>query len=274
MITGEMLMRRLIVSSPANRHFKEAMNVGKRRPESRDIFLAEGVHLVEMALGADLQISRVFVSSRFMNEGHAVDLLNRLSDRAVYIIELADHLFSRLADTETPQGIIAEVRILQKPLHAVSVRAIPFIVVIDGVQDPGNLGSIIRTADAAGADAVIVLPGSCDPFMQKTVRSTAGSIFNLPVVSADAAGLISWFREKEILLAGTALSAKTDIYEVDLRRPVGLAFGNEAHGLGEEIMSAADMVLRLPMRGKAESLNVAAAAAVCLYEVLRQRMKS
>jgi len=145
------------------------------------------------------------------------------------------------------------------------------IVVIDEIQDPGNLGTIIRTADAAGTDAVFLLPGTCDAFMPKVIRATAGSIFHVPLVSAESDVLMAWLREKKILLAITAADAEEDIYSADLSVPLAIVFGNEARGVSSRMKKAADRSLRIPIFGKAESLNVATSAAICLYEVVRQR---
>ncbi len=170
------------------------------------------------------------------------------------------------------------VLLLYLPAESLSLEdlrpvAPALIVVIDGVQDPGNLGAIIRTSDAAAADAVILLPGTCDAFMQKTIRSTAGSIFNIPVIHADLQALLQWLRLNEIKLAVTSLDSARTVFEERLEGPLALVFGNEAHGVSKEIRSAADLLLKIPIYGHAESLNVASAAAVCLYEAVRQRMK-
>ena len=149
----------------------------------------------------------------------------------------------------------------------------PLLVVSDGIQDPGNLGTIIRTADAAGADGVVILPGTCDVYMQKTIRATAGSLFNIPVTHAAVDELLDWLRAHKINLAVTASGAEKSFFEADLNKPVAFVFGNEAQGVQEDLKRAADMVLSVPIYGKAESLNVAASAAVCLYEAVRQRRK-
>ncbi|MDO9288788.1 MAG: RNA methyltransferase, partial [Thermodesulfovibrionales bacterium] len=150
-------------------------------------------------------------------------------------------------------------------------KSIPLIVIVEGVQEPGNLGTIIRTADAAGADAVIILEGTCDAFSQKTIRATAGSIFNIPIVYAETDKLLEWLKAKKISLAATSLDAKKSIFNTDLKKPLAFVFGNEAHGVSAEIKKNADVILKIPIFGKAESLNVSASAAICLYEAVRQR---
>ena len=209
----------------------------------------------------------------FYQKRNGQQLLKRLSKHTKNIFEVSEHIIARLADTETTQGIIAVAACRSLSLEDLRPGAPALLVVVDGVQDPGNLGTIIRTSDAAAADAVVLLPGTCDAFMQKTVRSTAGSIFNIPVIDADLQALLQWLRLNKIKLAVTSLDSDKTIFEERLEGPLALVFGNEAHGVSEEIKSAADLLLKIPIFGHAESLNVAAAAAVCIYEAVRQRSK-
>ena len=143
---------------------------------------------------------------------------------------------------------------------------------VDGVQEPGNLGTIIRTSDAVGADAVIMLKGTCDAFMQKTIRATAGSIFNIPIIYSGTDKFLEWLKLNGIMLVATALDSGKSAFDAGLENPIAFVFGNEAHGVSSEIKKKADLILKIPIYGKAESLNVSASAAVCLYEAVRQRL--
>ncbi|MBI5212745.1 MAG: RNA methyltransferase, partial [Nitrospirae bacterium] len=173
----------------------------------------------------------------------------------------------------TPQGIIAVVSYESIGLNEISFRDIPFLVVCDGIQDPGNLGTIIRASDAAGADAVIILPGTCDAFMQKTIRATAGSLFNIPIIHAEPQMLFDFIDSRNIEMYAADVHAKTSIYEADFKKPAAVAFGNEAHGVSGKMLKKA-RGLKIPIIGKAESLNVAMSASICLYEIVRQRSDS
>jgi TrmH family RNA methyltransferase len=243
------------ISSHSNIKIKEVLDIRRRKSRTENAsFIIEGPHLIEMALGADIPIKEVFISEAFGRKKEAQKLLKQLSKHATRIFEVTDAVFHKLAETETPQGIIAVAACSPLSLNHLRVKSNALLVVSDGIQDPGNLGTIIRTADAAGADAVISLPGTCDAFMQKTIRATAGSLFNIPIAHASVDELIAWLRAHKINLAVTAADAEKSLFEARLDRPVALVFGNEAHGIQDDLRRAADIMLR-PEYGKAESLN-------------------
>ncbi|MGC2063416.1 MAG: RNA methyltransferase [Thermodesulfovibrionales bacterium] len=265
-------MKCLRITSSANPHIREMLSILRRRTEAGDrFFLIEGIHLVEMALDADAAIKEVFFTTQFDAKEEGVRLLNRLAAGGIRLVEVTGQIMSRLTDTETPQGIVAVVRHQAKRLGDLRLSSRPLLVVLDRIQDPGNLGTIIRTSDAASAAAVLLLPSTCDPFMQKTIRSTAGSIFNIPVIQAGLDELTAFLGLAEVKLAVASADAPSSLYEADLSGPIALVFGNEAQGVSSEVKEAADLSFRVPIIGKAESLNVATAAAVCVYEAVRQR---
>ncbi|MDI6801344.1 MAG: RNA methyltransferase [Thermodesulfovibrionales bacterium] len=266
-------MRFIKITSPANPLIKETLKIKEKRMRYRhEAFLIEGQHLLEAALAASsVEIKRVFFTEGFLSKKEGQRLLRQISKRDIQLIETSKHILSRLADTETPQGIIATVSIKPIGLEEIRFRDVPSLAICDGIQDPGNLGAIIRISDVAGADAVIILPGTCDVFMPKTIRATAGSLFNIPIVYSEIDALIGYLRDRNIRLYSSDAHAKALIYESDFRQPVAIAFGNEAHGVSEPMLKNAAAVFKIPIIGKAESLNVAMAASICLYEVVRQR---
>lgn len=260
-------MRHIKITSLSSPLIKEAIKEKKNRRQN-NIFI-EGLRLLETAVDSGGEINRVFYTKTFKSENEK--FLSQISRKSNDLIETTDNILSRLSDTETPQGIVAIASYMPFQLHELKLKTMPLLVVADGIQDPGNLGTIIRTSDAAGADAVIVLQGTCDVFMPKAIRSTAGSIFNIPVVYSDRDDLIRWLKEKQISLFVTDVIASETVYDLDLSRPLAFVFGNEAHGASEGIKDKADAVLSIPILGRAESLNVASSAAICLYEAVRQR---
>jgi TrmH family RNA methyltransferase len=239
------------ITSSSNPKIKEVMDIKRRKSRAEHAsFIIEGPHLVAMALAADTSISEVFFTEDFGKKEEGQRTLRQLSKCTDRIYEVADHLLHKLAETETPQGILAVATHSPLPLNGLRLRDNPLLVVSDGIQDPGNLGTIIRTADAAGADGVVILPGTCDAYMQKTIRATAGSLFNIPVIHTTADEFLDWLRKHKIHLAVTATDAAYSFFEADLGRPVALVFGNEAHGVQEDLKRAADMVLRIPISGR------------------------
>lgn len=261
-------MKYIKITSASNPLIRAALK-GKKDLQPGCLFI-EGQNLIETAVASGAEMGTVFFTGDY-KAGHA-SLLRRLAERASCLIETTEKALSRLCDTETPQGIAATASIKTYSLNEVPFKKNPLMAVCDGIQDPGNLGAIIRTSDAAGADAVIILPESCNAFMPKVVRSTAGSIFNIPIVFSDAEMLSDWAAERKITLAATAADAPRTIFDADLRMPLVLVFGSEADGVGEKIKKSAQLSISIPIFGRAESLNVAASAAICLYEAVRQRM--
>ena len=262
-------MRYTKITSAANQQIKDILQIREKRAKFRHTaFLIEGTHLVEMALNAQVRIKEVFATEEFINAKEHQGMFKKIT---APVFEVSGQILKKITDTETPQGIVAVAVYELGTLNTLSFKAAPLLVVLDAIQDPGNLGTIIRTADAAGADAVILMPGSCDAFMPKVIRATAGSIFNLPVVYAEPDTLSDWLGEKKIPLSVTAADAGKTVFETDLRGGIAVAFGNEAHGVSDQLRRAADLSFSIPILGRAESLNVATSAAICLYEVVRQR---
>ncbi len=260
-------MRYKKITSTSNPLVREIVKGQKGR--TADSLIVEGRRLIETALEAKSGIGKVFFTGAFKSGNEA--FLTQLGEESAQLIETSAHVLSKLADTEAPQGIVAEIPYKSRGLRELSVGADPLVVVCDGVSDPGNLGTIIRTADAAGADAVVLTPGTCDPFLPKGIRATAGSIFHLPVFFSEPAALAEWLGNKSICLVISDVSAPVSVFDADMRRPLAIVLGNEAAGVSEYLRRRGEVTVRIPMPGKAQSLNVAVSAAIFLYEAVRQR---
>jgi TrmH family RNA methyltransferase len=186
------------------------------------------------------------------------------------VVELAAGVLERVADTVTPQPVLAVVPFVDVPLE--SARNATFLVVCVDVRDPGNAGTILRSAEAAGADAVICTDGSVDLYNPKTVRASAGSLFHVRVVvGGGAVDVLDTIGDWGVSRLGTMAHGGTDYTACDLARPVAIVLGNEANGLPAEVASRLDQVVTIPMVGRSESLNVGMAAAVLCFETARQR---
>lgn len=218
-------------------------------------FLAEGPNLVEAAL------RRGLVDEVFATEDAAARFAALLDGAPVHLV--TERAAKLLSDTVTPVGLVAVCR-----LPAAELPLSPRLVAVAvETSDPGNAGTVIRLADAMGADAVVLAGNSVDPYNPKCLRASAGSIFSLPVVEApDTAALISLLRAAGLSVLATTLDGEVSLDDVSLAGPTAWLFGPEAHGLSPSVASLADARVSIPMAGSAESLNVAAAAAICLYQ--------
>lgn len=241
-----------------------ALHTARGRSEA-GLFVVEGPQGVREALAFDARIDTVFVTPEAA--GRWADLVETARDRDAAVLGAVDTVISAMAETATPQGILAVCAIPQARIADIVQGSGP-VVLLDQIADPGNAGTIIRTADAVGAAGVILTPGGVDPYNGKCVRATAGSIFHLPVVTGlDLPEVVGALREAGIPVIAATGDGSLDLLDWIGRAPARLcwAFGSEAHGVGDDLRGLADAAVRIPMPGRAESLNVASAAAVCLY---------
>ncbi len=265
-------MEFLRISSAVNPRVKEAVRIRERRlTEEQNLLVIEGRRIIETALEAGVDIREVFFTDRFGSQKEGRAILNSIRGKGANIFAVAEHVLNKITDTETPQGVVAIASYKIFSLDSLPLKKNALYAVADGVREPGNLGTIIRTADAAGVAAAIILEGTCDVFMPKVIRATAGSIFNIPIARATERYFLKWLRSRKVLLAAASADAATSVFDAELTGPAAFVFGNEAHGVSKAIKDAADLSLKIPIYGKAESLNVATSAAVCLYEAARQR---
>jgi TrmH family RNA methyltransferase len=222
------------------------------------------------ALAAGAEVEAVFMGAEGQESPAVVEAVASAQGRGIRIFELGPGVVEKVADTVTPQPLLAIVRTPVATLD--DLAGASFVVVCVDVRDPGNAGAVIRSADAAGADGVICCAGTVDPFNPKTVRASAGSVLHLPVVAGDDAGTVLDALKARGLRCLAAVAHGGETYtEVDLVGPLALVLGNEASGLPNNLGALIDHDLTIPMAGKAESLNVSMAAAVLCFEVRRAR---
>jgi len=237
---------------------------------SERTLVVEGAELLSVALDAGAPVEAVYVAPEGRSSRATTDVVDRAFARGVRIFDLAPGVVERIADTVTPQPLLAVVGYVPAALE--DAREAAAVVVFVDVRDPGNAGTMIRTADAAGIDAAICCDGTVDPTNPKTVRASAGSLFHLPVVAGgDPAAVVETLREWGFATVGSTVRDGVDYAEFDWSRRVALVFGNEASGLDASLLDRLDGNVSIPMAGGAESLNVSVAAAVLCFEVLRQR---
>lgn len=230
-------------------------------------FLIEGVHLVQEALASGADVETVLFS---LERGLPAEL-DREAHLQLEWVAVSESVLNRCTDAQTPQSVVGIVRKSAEMAEALLARSGGLVVVVDGVQDPGNLGTIIRSADAVGAAGIVLGKGTVDLYNPKTVRSTMGSLFHVPIVESDLVPLLAEAKRRNIRLMGTSLQASRNCFESDMTGDLWIIVGNEGGGVSREVAALADEQVMIPMRGGSESLNVAMAATVLLYESFRQR---
>ncbi|HYH79565.1 MAG TPA: RNA methyltransferase [Longimicrobium sp.] len=244
-----------------------ALSLRKHR-EAEGLFLAEGVRAVEDLAASPLALRLVAVSSSLGDAERGHLLLQALEAKGVPLRVADDRELRALAGTEHPQGVLAAAETPRHTLASLAVDAEPAVIlVLDAVRDPGNFGTLVRTAEALGAAGVVALPGTVDPWNAKSVRAAMGSSFRLPIVAAGWEELAPWLAERGIAAIAAVVGA--DPLPAPPPGRVALVLGNEGAGVGEQTLAHAAARAGVPIRGRAESLNVAAAGAILLYELLR-----
>ncbi|MDI9456596.1 MAG: RNA methyltransferase [Bacillota bacterium] len=260
------------ISSSNNASIKEYRRLAGSRKYRRSAgkLALEGPHLVKEALATGLLPEVVFVTRSFLDSGGEKILSVLPGGTRQYL--LSPSLFAGLAHTETPQEVAAIVPFREPGATALLSRPLTLVLILDCLQDPGNMGTIIRTAAAAGVEALFYSRGCVDPYNPKALRSTAGALFHLPLaVVEDPRQLVKLLQHGGMTIVAAQPQAGQCYWEVDYRRKTGLLIGSESRGLSPGLIAAADFSVFIPQFSSLDSLNAAIAAAVIIYEALRQR---
>jgi RNA methyltransferase, TrmH family len=255
-----------VISSTKNPKVAAAVRLHKRAMREEDRrFLVEGAQGVHEALAeSPPALQRLFVE----DDLHELAILAR--EHGVDVVHAASAVLGRLTSTVTPQGLVGVAPFVDVPLEALAPSGC--VAVLHEVRDPGNAGTILRSADAAGATGVVFTASSVDPYNPKTIRASAGSVFHVPVVrGATTPAAVASLREDGFRILAMDAAGDESLYATDVQRPIAFVFGNEASGLPDEVVRLADASVRVPHAGRAESLNLAAAATVCLFDWARRR---
>lgn len=231
-------------------------------------FIVEGFRFVDEALKSGFKIPYLFVSQGAANNDSYLNLLNIITDETkAYMV--TDAIIKEISDTETPQGIVAVVKMGE---YSFETKKNGFYVLVDKIQDPGNMGTIIRTSHAAGALGVIYTKGTVDVYNEKTLRSTMGSIFHIPLIEDNDLSILKELKLKGFKLIVSSLETSKNFFEEDLTCNLIVCIGNEGNGVSHEVYSLSDEKVKIPMPGKAESLNASVAAGIMIYEIVRQNL--
>ena len=262
-----------VITSRQNSLVKLVRGLSSRRArEAEGIFVIEGHKVIHEALSSGVSPEKIIVSRRALEHQMVTELVNS-PDLNSEVIAVSDEVMEYMSEIDTPPGLLGLVRMPEAGLIALKTGPRALLVIIDGVQDPGNVGTIIRAADAFGADAVVTTVGCADIYNGKVLRAAMGSVFHLPVVrDAEPAELQELLKDRGITVAATSPGDNAiSLSEARLAWPLAVVFGSEARGVSPEFREAAGILVKIPMPGRAESLNVAVAAGITLYEACRQR---
>ncbi len=246
----------------------------RKHREDRGLFFIEGTRFVEEAVKEKTRIQKLFISDELYESGAAEGLLSDRYNIGYEIYILAKKLFKEISDTENPQGILAVIESDYFPIGRLLSGEISFLVLLDSIQDPGNMGTIIRTADAAGVQGIIASKGCVDPYNPKVLRATMGSVFHIPVcLSADLAQTALTLKARGFKIYASHPEGSADYFDIPSWTNSAVVIGNEANGISDDVARCADLLVKIPMAGRAESLNASVAGALLMYEALRNKIK-
>lgn len=248
----------------------------RNRPDRDDsqVVLAEGYRALVRALAGGYPLKEIFVCPECFppEKHHEEELLAQWAARGARLIRVAPLPFEKMCYRDRPEGLLGVGPQLHRGLEALKPAKNPFYLVAEQIEKPGNLGTIMRSSDAVGVDGLILCDSRTDLFNPNVVRASTGNLFTLPVAEATTRETIPWLKKKGVKILATSPHADPLYTQVDLTVPVAVAVGAEQYGLTKPWIEQADLVVRLPMMGEADSLNVSTATSILLYEVLRQRL--
>jgi TrmH family RNA methyltransferase len=261
-----------LISSLQNPRIKQLVRLRDRRPrDEAGVFLVEGYREIRRALEKKVPLAELYYSPAWFLGENEPDLIASAQAAGARLFELSKDTFAKVAYRERPDGLLAVAPQWRKTLDDLVLPPVPFLLVVEAIEKPGNLGTILRSADAAGCQGVIVCDPVTDLFNPNVVRASTGVLFSVPCVVEQSSTVLAWLRGRGIRSIATTPAATTLYSSADLRGPLAIVMGSEQYGLSEFWLTHADLPVRIPMAGQADSLNVAMATIITLFEAVRQR---
>jgi RNA methyltransferase, TrmH family len=260
------------IQSSQNNTIKEikALHLKKNR-DAQGLYFIEGIRFISDAIDNGQQIVKVIFSDKLESLNGGKELIDMITATCEDCSLVSEKLFKEISDTQTPQGILAVLKKTEFVFDTVIEQG-HSLVILDSLQDPGNVGTIIRTADAAGISAVILAKGCVDLFSPKVLRATMGSIFHMPIFEGiDINETIDILKKSGYKVIASHLAGQNNYFDEDLTGKSVIVVGNEANGISNETAKVADRLVKIPMPGRAESLNASVAASIMIYEIVRQK---
>jgi len=260
------------ISSLQNPLVKGVAKLRKRRQrDSSGLMVVEGRAEIALAMQAGVVLETLYYCEDLLDSAEVRELVERVRERSAKTVAVSQKVYEKIAFGERAEGLLAVARQPKRGLKDLEPGPMPLLLAVEAIEKPGNLGALLRSADAAGVCGVLVCDPNTDVYNPNVVRSSVGTIFTVPVVEAGTEEAIRWLRERDIAILAASPQAAVDYSQVDFKRPSCLVLGSEHAGLSDAWLSEADLRVRIPMRGQADSLNVSVAAAVLLFEAVRQR---
>ncbi|WP_269522802.1 TrmH family RNA methyltransferase [Coraliomargarita parva] len=261
------------IQSRQNEQVKNLVKLRERKHRDRqERFIVEGLRELGHAIGSGFEVQTIyFCPELFPSEAHGAFIDECRREQSIQLVRMSTDAFQKACYREGPDGLLGLASQQANSLDDLNLPEAPLLLVLEGIEKPGNLGALLRSADGAGADAVVLVDCVLDLYNPNAIRSSQGLVFALPIVSVSRETFLPWLRQKQIQLVATTPDTENLHWNVDYRKGTALFLGSESDGLTTHCLEAADCRIRIPMAGRADSLNVSVAAAVCLYEARRQR---
>ncbi len=264
------------ITSSKNEKIKKIIKLkDKNKRDKYFLFLIEGYREILRAIEANVEIESLFICPSLFLKNNENKLIEKISSNKIPIYECLQDIFRKISYRDRPDGLLAIAKQFNNDFDNLKTiiknKKNPFLIVLEAIEKPGNLGTILRTADAAGVDAVIVANPITDIFNPNVVRSSIGTLFTVPIFVTESKKILNFIKENKIAIISTTPTSKTIYTDINLNKPIAIVFGTEQLGLSRIWMENSDTLIKIPMLGKADSLNVAAAATILLYETVRQR---
>ena len=257
-----------IIKSKDNDKVKYTKSLLKTKARNKEKkFIIEGYRILTLALECDANLEYVFINEEFEKKQEHKSFLNLLENKGIKIYKAVNKIFLEMVDTENTQGILGVLKYKERDLVNNISGNHKFVLILDRIQDPGNMGTIIRTADSAGVDAIILLKGCVDIYNPKVIRSTMGSIFDMNIIHATQDETVDFLKQNGFNIVSSYLQTDNYYHETNYEGKIALVIGNEANGINDDLISKSDKLIKIPIYGKAESLNAAISAAILMYEI-------
>jgi TrmH family RNA methyltransferase len=263
-------MTRIKVSSAQNPLVKQLLQLQKaHKRKKQEVFLIEGIREARRAFEAGRTLQKIFVSEQVAQK--EADFLQAVENKGVEVVEFSLPIFQKISKRDNPDGCIALGSPWAMDLGGLKLSNEPLLMVVEGLEKPGNLGALIRSAESAGVDGLILCDPLLDPLGPSVIRNSQGAIFSIPLAVAPWEAVQAFLKQHRVKVVATTPHTQNIYWDQDLKGPIAVVLGNEHAGLSDAVLKAADLAVKVPLYGKSDSLNVSTASILVLYEVLRQK---